>query len=64
MQAAAFDGRDPAEKLAATLSDEFRYQTMVAPVESNGKTLFRIRMLCAQRRKRRILRMIWPAKLK
>ena len=45
VQAAAFDQREPAEKLAARLSDEFGYQTMVAPVELNGKTLFRVRML-------------------
>ncbi|HXJ93296.1 MAG TPA: SPOR domain-containing protein [Terriglobia bacterium] len=45
VQAAAFDQRDPAEKLAAQLSDEFGYQTMVAPVELNGKTLYRVRML-------------------
>ena len=45
VQAAAFDEREPAEKLAATLSDEFGYQTMVAPIESNGKTLYRVRML-------------------
>ncbi len=45
VQAAAFDQREPAEKLAAALSDEFGYQTMVAPVELNGKTLYRVRML-------------------
>jgi cell division protein FtsN len=45
VQAAAFDERGPAEKLAAKLSDDFGYQTMVAPVELNGKTLYRVRML-------------------
>ena len=45
VQAAAFDEREPAERLAARLSDEFGCQTMVAPVELNGKTLFRVRML-------------------
>jgi cell division septation protein DedD len=45
VQVAAFDQRAPAERLAATLSDEFGYQTMVAPVEMGGKTLFRVRML-------------------
>jgi cell division septation protein DedD len=45
VQAAAFDQREPAENLAAKLSDEFGYQTMVAPVDLNGKTLFRVRML-------------------
>jgi cell division septation protein DedD len=45
VQVAAFDQRAPAERLAARLSDEFGYQTMVAPVELGGKTLFRVRIL-------------------
>jgi len=49
VQAAAFDEREPAEKLAAGLSDEFGCQTMVAPVELNGKTLYRVRMLVRTR---------------
>lgn len=45
VQAAAIDERERAEKLAARLSDEFGCQTMVAPVELDGKTLYRVRML-------------------
>jgi cell division septation protein DedD len=45
VQVAAFNQRVGAERLAARLSDEFGYQTMVAPVELNGRTLLRVRML-------------------
>ena len=49
VQVAAFNQRADAERLAARLSGEFGYQTMVAPVELSGKTFFRVRMLVRTR---------------
>jgi cell division protein FtsN len=45
VQVAAFDDRPSAEALASRLSDHFGLQTLVAPVESNGVTLYRVRLL-------------------
>ena len=45
VQVAAFDNRPSAEALASRLSDHFGLQTLVAPVESNGVTLYRVRLL-------------------
>jgi cell division septation protein DedD len=49
VQIAALDDRPSAEALASRLSDHFGLQTMVAPVESNGVTLFRVRLLVESR---------------
>ena len=49
LQVAAFNERSDAERLAARLSDEYACQTLVAPVELDGKTLFRVRMLVQTR---------------
>jgi len=45
VQVAAFDRRESAEALAARLSEQFGLQTLVAPVESNGTTHYRVRLL-------------------
>jgi len=45
VQVAAFDDRPSAEALASRLSDHFGLQTLVVPVESNGVTLYRVRLL-------------------
>ncbi len=49
VQVAAFDNRASAEALASRLSDHFGLQTMVAPVESKGLTLYRVRLLVGSR---------------
>jgi len=49
VQVAAFDDRPSAEALASRLSDHFGLQTLVAPVESNGVTLYRVRLLVGSR---------------
>ena len=45
VQVAAFNDRPSAEALASQLSDHFGLQTVVAPVESQGVTLYRVRLL-------------------
>ncbi len=45
VQVAAFDRRADAEALASRLSDQYGLQTLVAPVEAGGKTLYRVRLL-------------------
>jgi cell division septation protein DedD len=45
VQVAAFDRRASAEALASRLSDQFGVQTLVAPVEAQGQTLYRVRLL-------------------
>jgi cell division protein FtsN len=45
VQVAAFNDRPSAESLASRLSEHFGLQTMVAPVESNGVTHYRVRIL-------------------
>jgi len=45
VQVAAFDDRPNAEALASRLSEQFGLQVLVAPVESNGATLYRVRLL-------------------
>jgi len=45
VQVAALDDRSNAEALASRLSDHFGLQTLVAPVEANGATLYRVRLL-------------------
>jgi cell division protein FtsN len=45
VQVAAFDQPADAEGLASRLSDQYRLQTLVAPVEARGKTLYRVRLL-------------------
>jgi cell division septation protein DedD len=45
VQVAAFDRRASAEALASRLSDQFGVQTLVAPVEAHGQTLYRVRLL-------------------
>jgi hypothetical protein len=45
VQVAALNDRPSAEVLASRLSDHFGLQTLVAPVESNGATLYRVRVL-------------------
>jgi len=45
VQVAAFDNRPDAEALASSLSDHFGLQTVVAPVDSHGVTLYRVRLL-------------------
>jgi len=45
VQVAAFDNRPGAEALASRLSDHFGLQTLVAPVDSHGATLYRVRIL-------------------
>jgi cell division septation protein DedD len=49
VQIAALDDRPSAEALASRLSDHFGLQTMVEPVESNGVTLYRVRLLVESR---------------
>jgi cell division septation protein DedD len=45
VQVAAFDRRADAEALASRLSEKFGLQTLVAPVEAHGQTLYRVRLL-------------------
>ena len=45
VQVAAFDRRASAEALAARLSEQYGLQALVAPVEANGETLYRVRLL-------------------
>jgi cell division septation protein DedD len=45
VQVAAFNRRANAEALAFRLSEEYGLQTLVAPVEARGKTLYRVRLL-------------------
>jgi cell division protein FtsN len=45
VQVAAFDQRADAEGLASRLSEQYGLQTLVAPVEARGKTLYRVRLL-------------------
>lgn len=45
VQVAALDDRPSAEAFASRLSDHFGLQTMVAPVETNGVTRYRVRLL-------------------
>lgn len=45
VQVAAFAQRADAEALAARLSDLYGLQTLVAPVETDGGTQFRVRLL-------------------
>jgi cell division protein FtsN len=45
VQVAAFDQRADAEALASRLSEQCGLQTLVAPVEARGKTLYRVRLL-------------------
>jgi cell division septation protein DedD len=49
VQVAAFDRRPSAEALASRLSDQFGLQTLVAPVEAHGQTLYRVRILVGNR---------------
>ena len=45
VQVAAFDRRADAEALAARVSEQYGLQTLVAPVEAGGATLYRVRLL-------------------
>jgi len=45
VQVAAFDRRAGAEALASRLSEQYGLQTLVAPVEVCGVTLYRVRLL-------------------
>ena len=45
VQVAAFEGRADAEALAYRLSEQYGLQTLVAPVEVCGDTLYRVRLL-------------------
>ena len=45
VQVAAFNRRADAEALAARVSEEYGLQTLVAPVEAGGETLYRVRLL-------------------
>ena len=45
VQVAALDDRPSAEALASRLSDHFGLQTVVAPVDARGVTLYRVRLL-------------------
>ena len=49
VQVAALDDRPSAEALASRLSDHFGLQTVVAPVDSDGGTLYRVRILAASK---------------
>jgi len=49
VQVAAFDDRPSAEALASRLSDHFGLQTVVAPVDTHGVTLYRVRLLAGSR---------------
>jgi len=45
VQVAAFGRRADAEALAARVSEQYGLQTLVAPVETGGGTLYRVRLL-------------------
>jgi cell division protein FtsN len=45
VQVGAFNQRAHAEALASRLSEQYGLQTLVAPVEARGKTLYRVRLL-------------------
>jgi cell division protein FtsN len=45
VQVAAYDQRADAEALASRFSEQYGLQTLVAPVEAHGKTLYRVRLL-------------------
>ena len=45
VQVGAFNRRANAEALASRLSEQYGLQTLVAPVEARGKTLYRVRLL-------------------
>ncbi len=45
VQVGAFNQRANAEALASRLSEQYGLQTLVAPVEARGKTLYRVRLL-------------------
>ena len=45
VQVAAFEQRAEAEALASRLSEQYGLQTLVAPVEADGETLYRVRLL-------------------
>jgi cell division protein FtsN len=45
VQVAAYDQRADAEALASRFSEHYGLQTLVAPVEARGKTLYRVRLL-------------------
>jgi cell division protein FtsN len=45
VQVAAYDRRANAEALASRLSEQYGLQTLVAPVEARGETLYRVRLL-------------------
>jgi cell division protein FtsN len=45
VQVAAYDQRADAEALASRFSEQYGLQTLVAPVEARGKTLYRVRLL-------------------
>jgi len=45
VQVAAFDRRTDAEALASRLAEQYGLQTLVAPVEAHGGTLYRVRVL-------------------
>jgi len=49
VQVAAFDRRADAEALAARISEQYGLQTLVAPVEAEGGTLYRVRLLVASK---------------
>ena len=49
VQVAAFDRRADAEALAARVSEQYGLQTLVAPVEAEGGTLYRVRLLVASK---------------
>ena len=49
VQVAAFDDRPSAEALASRLSDHFGLQTLVAPVDTHGVTLYRVRLLAGSK---------------
>jgi cell division protein FtsN len=45
VQVAACEQRAEAEALASRFSEQYGLQTLVAPVEAHGKTLYRVRLL-------------------
>lgn len=49
VQVAAFARRANAEALASRLSEQYGLQTLVAPVEAPGGTLYRVRLLVENR---------------
>ena len=49
IQVAAFNRRADAEALAAQISEQYGLQTLVAPVEAGGATMYRVRLLVASK---------------